>query len=75
VIEAVPAVVAVTAEIKVDLRSLRQPELYILSLKKDGPILHNLVFAEELNRLNRTDQFRFNAHDLKFVARDPGSPF
>src|SRR5579859_4820601 len=74
-IEGMPAVVTVLTEVEVNFSAPGQPECGVLLGKRNGAVFDHLMFAEELNLGYGADHFGLDAHDLKFISRDPRSAF
>jgi hypothetical protein len=72
-VKTVPAKIPVAAEIEIDLRALRQPELRGFLWKRDRPVFDDLMLAHQTDFWHRTYQFRFDSNDLKLVGGDPGT--
>jgi hypothetical protein len=41
----------------------------------DGAVLYDLLLITQLDLRHRTDELRFDPHDLKFIRRDPSAAF
>src|SRR5580693_3999734 len=65
VIKGVLPVVAMLAEVEIDLCSFRQPESCILLGKRHRAVFHGLVLAEQLDFRHGFDHVGFDPHDLK----------
>src|SRR5579863_8206102 len=72
-VKTMPAVIAVPINLEEEVDTLRQPKLNVLLLELDRTVLGNLMLDGK--SLSRIHEFRFEAHDLKIVGIDPGSPF
>ena len=75
VIKSVLPIVAMFAEIEVDLCRFRQPESCILLEERHRAIFHCLVLAEQLDFRHGFDHVGFDPHDLKLVGGNPRPAF
>src|SRR5262245_27810070 len=71
VAEAVAAVIAVTLEVKIEFRALRQPELHAPLLKLHGTILNRQMFYPKPNCRNFLGEVGLEPHHLEGVSGNP----
>src|SRR5262249_26096220 len=71
VVEAVPAVVVMLAEVEVNLCRFWQPERSIFFREWNRPVFDDLMFAEQADFRHGLDHIGLDANNLKFVSGDP----
>src|SRR5438309_9905323 len=63
------------AKIEINFHALGQPEYGVFLLKWDCAVFNNLMLGKKLYLRQRSDQFRFNPHDLEIVRGNPCASF
>ena len=74
-IETVSPMIAVVANVEVNVGTLGQPKVQVFLLKMNWTVFSNGMFSQELNLLHGAHQFGFDTHNLKRVSSDPCASF
>src|SRR5579872_834729 len=72
-IKAVPPIVAMFAEVEINIGALWQPKRGVLLWKRNWSVLNCLMLTDELNLWHRTHHIGLDSHNLKLVGSNPCS--